>query len=85
MNIKTINTLINNSSWADPESRIVYNFSNGKDLSINGKDHLNYFIKAVNKKIEIQIGDEKRYIIEYVNDFSIKLHNEKETIRLRPD
>lgn len=85
MNIKTINSLINNSVWSDPESRIVYDFSNGKDLSINGQNHLNYFIERINKKVEIQIGDEKRYLIEYVNDFNLKLYNEKEVIRLKPD
>ena len=85
MNIKTINNLINDSTWADPENRIVYNFSNGKDLTINGRDHLHYFIKGVNKKIEIQIGDETRYLIEYINDFTLELHNEQETIRLIPD
>ena len=85
MNKETINKLINNSVWSDPESKVSYNFSNEHELTINGQNHLNYFIKCVNKKIEIQIGDEKRYLIEYVNDFTLKLHNGKETIKLMPE
>jgi hypothetical protein len=85
MNINTINSLINNSSWTDFENRIVYNFSNGKDLEINGQNHLNYLIRCANNEIKIQLGEEKTYSVEYVNDFNIKLHNGKETIRLMPD
>jgi hypothetical protein len=83
--IEIIKCMINNSTWKSPEKNIVYKFNNNKELLINGNNHLQYSLKTNNEKIELQIGHEKKYEIEYINDFVLKLHNGIESFRIMPD
>jgi hypothetical protein len=85
MKINIINNLINNYTWSTTDNKVYYRFENGKDLWINDINHLTYIVNSVNGKIIIQIGTDKKYVIEYVNDFLIELHNEQEKFRLLAD
>lgn len=85
MDIKTIQCMLNNSTWFSPEKRVVYSFSGGDNISINGNPHFHYTINSHNDNIEIQIGYEKKYKIEYINDFILKLHNSTDSFRLMPE
>lgn len=85
MNIETIKWMINDSTWRDSENWTLYKFTNGKDLSINGKTHLNYAIKTDEGKIMMLMGAEKQYTVEYVNDFVLRLCNQTEQLKLIPE
>ena len=85
MDINVIKCMIIDSTWNSPEKKVVYKFGNGNELSINGKNHLKYSINFNNNNIELQLGSEKKYNIEYVNDFVLKLYNNNESFRIMPD
>jgi hypothetical protein len=85
VNIEIINKMINNSTWICPKSSNTFKFTNGKDLSINGKNHLNYTLTAVDNKIVIQIGSNKSYYVDYVNDFNLYLYNSNEKFWIVPE
>jgi hypothetical protein len=79
-----IERILNNSIWINPENKIVYKFSNDGVLSIEGGEYFPYSINSSNDYTELQIGAKKRYNIEYVNDFILRLHNSKENFRITP-
>jgi hypothetical protein len=85
MDKETIKCMINNSTWNCPEKKVVYKFVSGNIVSVNDKSHLHYSINLHNDKIELQIGSEKIYNIEYVNDFILKLYNANESFRIMPE
>jgi hypothetical protein len=85
MDKKTIKCMINDSTWKCIEKKTVYKFFNGNSLSINGKNHSHYSINSKNDEIELKLGLEKKYNIEYVNDFILKLKNDKESFFITPE
>ncbi|NJO91880.1 MAG: hypothetical protein HC831_25130 [Chloroflexia bacterium] len=85
MNKNTIERMLNNSSWINPEEKIVYKFINAGFLSINGAEYLPYSINSVNNRIVLQIGTDKSYNVEFVNDFILRLYNNKESFRITPE
>jgi hypothetical protein len=85
MNAEVINCMLNNSTWANPEDKNIYKFSNGKELSINGKSHFKYSLNSVEDKIIIQLGYKKEYYIKYINDFTLYLYNDEEKFRIIPE
>ena len=85
MNLHTINSLINNSTWLDNEKQVVFQFSNGKDLSINGKNHIEYHLNSIGKKTVIQLGPRGKYTVEFINDFTLYLQNDNEKLKLMPE
>ena len=82
---KTIKCMINNSTWISHEKNTVYRFINNSHLSINGKNHLRYSINTCNNYIEIQLGSQEKYQIEYVNDFILKIFNTNESFNIMPE
>jgi hypothetical protein len=85
MDLDIIQGMINDSVWKNPDNEIIYQFANGKDLSINGKEPLSYKITFKDNKIQLLIGLEKSYNIEYINDFILKLCNTTESFRIMPE
>ena len=85
MDIGIINEVINNSTWISPESSNTFKFTNGKELCINGKNNLNYTLNIVDNKIVLQLGTNKSYYIDYVNDFFLWLYNNSEKFRIVPE
>jgi len=85
MNIETIKSMINNSTWIRIENMTVYNFVNENVILINGKSHLPYSLNLQNDKIKLQIGTECLYNIEFVNDFKLRLFNNSESFSIIPD
>jgi len=85
MIIETIKCMTNNSTWVDNENKNIYKFFNNNDLAINGKNHSHYSINSSYNKIELQMGLGKKYNIEYVNDFILKLSNRNESFRIMPE
>jgi hypothetical protein len=85
MDIETIKCMIDNSTWNSHEKKAIYEFVNGSSLSINGKNQLQYSINSCNDRIELQIGSEKKYNIEYINDFVLKLYNSNESFMIMPE
>ncbi len=77
--------MINDSTWKSIDKKTVYKFFNGNSLSINGKNHSHYSINSRNDKLELQLGLEKKYNIEYVNDFILKLKNDNESFCITPE
>jgi len=85
MNLDVVQSMINNSTWIDPEHDRVYRFDNGKHLSINGKNHLVYSLQSTNNKIVLQLGPKDCYYVDYVNDFLLHLYNDAEKFRITPE
>jgi len=85
MDKKIIKCMINDSTWKSIDKKTVYKFFNGNSLSINGKNHSHYSINSRNDKLELQLGLEKKYNIEYVNDFILKLKNDNESFCITPE
>lgn len=85
MNIETIKSMINESTWTNTESKSVYRFSSGNHLSINGKDDLQYSLNVSENKVVLELGSKKKYFIEYVNDFILNLYNGEERFSIMPD
>jgi hypothetical protein len=85
MNISTIDSLLNDSTWSTTDNNLIYKFSNGKDLWINGNNHLKYSLKRKNKKVQIRLDNEKEYFVEFIDDFTLYFYNEKERIVIMPE
>lgn len=85
MNAETIKSMIQYSTWNSQENMSVYNFISENVISINGKSHLPYSLNLQNDKIELQIGTECLYNIEYVNDFKLRLFNNSKSFSIMPD
>ncbi len=85
MNKEIINSMINNSTWKKSDNSVILKFSNGKDLSLNGKNHELYSINTLDDKIVIQFSSGKNYYVEYVNDFNLNLYNAEEHFRIMPE
>ena len=85
MDIVTIKSMLNNSTWYSYEKNTSYEFFNGNSLSINGVNHLHYSIASQKDKIELQISSGIKYNVEFVNDFTLKLYNNNEAFRLMPE
>lgn len=83
--VETIKCMLNNSTWVSPEIKSVYSFVSGCEMYINGQNFFHYSINLHNDKIELKIGTEKKYNIEYVNDFILKLYNSTESFRIMPE
>jgi hypothetical protein len=84
MEIEIIKGMIDNSTWIDPEKQTTYKFAENNQLFINGKNHMQYNVKKSKNQILIQLGSGSMYIIEYVNDFILYLHNFKERFMITP-
>jgi len=85
MDKEIIKSMLSNSTWENPEKNIVYKFSGGNILSINGKNHSTYSINAKNDKIELSINAANNFIIEFVDDFTLKLSNKNESFIISPE
>ncbi len=85
MNIEIINSLINDSTWSTIDNKAVYKFVNGKDVYINGNTHCNYFINYKDNRIVIVLGIAKKYYVNYINDFTLELYNDKEKFKIMPE
>ena len=85
MNAETIKTMISNSNWNRIDNMTVYNFVSENTISINGKSHIPYSLNLQNDKLELQIGTECLYNIEFVNDFKLRLYNKSESFNIMPD
>jgi hypothetical protein len=85
METKIIKNMVNNSTWINPDAKIVYKFINDSVLSIDGVENLPYSINSVSDKIVLQIGTDKSYNVEFVNDFILRLYNNKESFRITPE
>jgi hypothetical protein len=84
-NVDVINSMLNDSTWSDLAKGKVYKFENGRDLCINGNNHLTYLLNGAKGKVKIKIGTLGFYFVEYVNDFTLYLYNDKEKFRLMPE
>ena len=85
MNAEIIKKMVNNSTWNSIENMTVYNFVSENEISINGKSHIPYSLNLQNDKLELQIGTECLYNIEFVNDFKLRLYNNNESFSIMPD
>ena len=85
MKISIIHSLINNSTWNTAENNLIYKFENGKDLWINGNNHMEYSLKWKKNKVQIQLENDKKYFVEFVNDFTLNFYNDSERIVIRPE
>ena len=56
-----------------------------RDLWINGNNHLTYALNIASGKVKIKLNNFEYYYVEYVNDFTLYLYNEKEKIRIMPE
>jgi hypothetical protein len=80
-----ISNVIDNSTWVSDENDTIFKFSNGKDLAINEENHLHYSLRCFDNKVEIQMGNKKRYHIDYINDFTLCLYNSNEKFIITPE
>jgi hypothetical protein len=85
MNIEIINSLIHDSTWSTLDNTAVYRFVNGKDVYINGNTLCNYFINNIDNRIVIALGITKKYYVNYINDFTLELYNDKEKFKIMPE
>jgi hypothetical protein len=85
MEKQIIKSMLNDSTWKSPEKKDFYKFVNGDVLLVNGKDQFSYSIDSQNNKIVLQLGSEKTYSIEYVDDFNLKIFNNIESFSITPD
>jgi hypothetical protein len=82
---KLIRDVINNSTWVNRETKMTLRFSNGKDLAINGKNHMVYSLKSIADKTIIKLGYEKSYYVDFINDFTLSLYNQQEQFQITPE
>jgi hypothetical protein len=85
VDIEIINRVIDNSVWISPESSNTFKFAKGRELIINDKNNLNYTLSTIDNKIVMQLGTNKRYYIDYVDDFTLCLYNGSEKFRIVPE
>jgi len=84
MKTEIIKSLINKPTWVNPENQTIYKFSSKNELYINGENHLRYLLKRCNNQIVIKLGSQKRYFVEYVNDFNLQIYNDEEIFKITP-
>jgi hypothetical protein len=84
MEIETIMRMLNNSTWINSEKQTIYKFSKDNQLSIDGKNHIQYALKKRNNQIVIKLGSEKKYVVEYVCDFMLQIHGDEEKFMITP-
>lgn len=84
MKIETIKGMINNSTWIDPKSKDIYEFSVNNNLFINGQNHQRYILKNFKNQIVIELGSKHKYFVEYINDFNLQIHNNEEMFTIIP-
>lgn len=84
MEIEIIKGMINNSTWVNPENQTIYKFTGKNELYINGENHMRYLLKRCNNQVVIKLGSQKKYFVEYVNDFKLEIYNDKEIFRITP-
>lgn len=77
--------MLNNSTWVSKDNNTTFKFSNGNTLSINGKNNSHYSLSLTGKEIVIQLGAEKSYYVNYIDDFTLCLYNHNEKYRITPE
>jgi hypothetical protein len=85
INIETIHSVIDNSTWVSNNQSSIFKFGKGNDLSINGKEKKPYSLSYDHDKIVMQMGTEESYYIDYVNDFILNFYNGNDKFRLTPE
>ena len=85
MKIEIIKRMIHNSTWVDTKKGTIYKFSENNQLSINGKNHIQYALKKRNNQILINLGSSKTYVVDFVCDFILNIHSNDEKITIIPD
>jgi hypothetical protein len=84
MNRTIIEGMINNSTWTNPDNNKIYKFSNGRELAINGKNHLQYSLQSLENKTVLNLENQGLFYVDYINDFNLKLYNDTEIFSLTP-
>jgi len=84
MEIEIITRMLNNSTWIDPNKQTVYKFSDKNQLFINGKNHIQYELKERNNQVVIKQGSSKMFVVDYVCDFILNIHNNDEKFMITP-
>lgn len=84
MEIEIITRMLNNSTWIDPKKQTVYKFSENNQLFINGKNHIQYAVKKRNNQVVIKLGSSKPFVVDYVCDFILNIHNNDEKFMITP-
>ncbi len=84
MKEEIVKGMISNSTWIDPENKVVFKFTDDKKLTINGDTQLPYSVLTKQNKIVLKLGTTQMYHVEYVNDFQLKIYNEHEKFRIIP-
>jgi len=76
--------MICNSTWIDPDSKVIYTFSDEQELCINGKQKLPYSISQKRSQVLLKMGEQQTYKVDYVNDFHLDIYNEETRFKLIP-
>lgn len=84
MEINIIKAMIHNSTWIDSQKGTVYKFSENNQLSIDGKNHIQYALKKRNNQILIKLGPSKPFVVDYVCDFILNIHSNDEKFMITP-
>ena len=84
MDTNIIKGMINDSTWTNPDNSNVYKFSKGRELAINGKNHLQYSLHSLENKTVLKLDKHGQYYVDYVNDFILKLYNDSEIFSITP-
>lgn len=84
MIVEIVKGMISNSTWIDPDSKVLYTFSNDKELCINGTNKLHYSIRKKSNQVVLKLGAKQTFQIEYVNDFHLNVYNDETKFRLIP-
>jgi hypothetical protein len=82
MNAETLKGMITDSTWQDRTNRTVYQFIDDNDLAINGINCYQYSVNSNNGRVLLNINPGKKYTVEYVNDFQLRLLNNNEELSL---
>ncbi len=82
MNAETIKGMITDSTWQDCTNRTVYQFIDDNDLAINGINCYQYSVNSNNGRVLLNMNPGKKYTVEYVNDFQLRLLNNNEELSL---
>jgi hypothetical protein len=82
--IDTIRKMIDDSTWRSTDQKYIYTFITGNKLMVNDKKHFAYYLRSVNKRVQIQLGSDKKYSVEYIDDFTLDFINENGRVRLMP-
>lgn len=85
MEINIIKGMIHNSTWIDTQKGTIYSFSENNQLSIDGKNHIQYELEKRNNQFSIKLGSSKMYVVDYVCDFILNIHSNDERFTISPD